>query len=311
MLKTIDERESLSAREFHDQYLSLCKPVLLRGLADSSQALHDWNPQFFAQRYGNMTVEITHRDETRERVPLRSYLERVESGDLHAGYLRDWKIAHIDPALFAHIPDLGHFATDLLEHHESTRGYLKEIFIGPAGSSTFMHVDVWQSHSWMLLVTGAKRWIMCPPGEIQRAGITRGKDTVAFQKAVSENLGRLDHLEFDLQRGDVIYVPSGWWHQVKNLEVSIAVTYNFVDAYSLSAAYKMAEKNVRMFDSMVGKEIDFLRTSRVPIEKDESRFWQAQAFARVLEERVAHLTNQARDLTEKAATLRQISRHRP
>ncbi len=34
-------------------------------------------------------------------------------------------------------------------------------------------------------------------------------------------------IECVLEAGEVIFVPSGWWHQVLNLETSICVTQNF------------------------------------------------------------------------------------
>ncbi|KYQ89272.1 transcription factor jumonji [Tieghemostelium lacteum] len=40
-------------------------------------------------------------------------------------------------------------------------------------------------------------------------------------------------LEGILHAGELIFVPSGWWHSVLNLEESIAITHNFVDRYNL------------------------------------------------------------------------------
>ena len=39
-------------------------------------------------------------------------------------------------------------------------------------------------------------------------------------------------IECTLKAGEVIYVPSGWWHAVLNLEDTIAVTQNFVGPFN-------------------------------------------------------------------------------
>jgi ribosomal protein L16 Arg81 hydroxylase len=35
--------------------------------------------------------------------------------------------------------------------------------------------------------------------------------------------------------GDIVFIPSGWWHQVRNEEPGIAVTENFVNATNAKA----------------------------------------------------------------------------
>jgi hypothetical protein len=38
--------------------------------------------------------------------------------------------------------------------------------------------------------------------------------------------------------GDLVFIPSGWWHSVINLEESIAVTQNFVSRRNLKKVYR-------------------------------------------------------------------------
>merc|ERR1711972_443616 len=44
--------------------------------------------------------------------------------------------------------------------------------------------------------------------------------------------------EFVQHPGETVYVPNGWWHNVVNLEFSVAVTENFVGRHNLRASYE-------------------------------------------------------------------------
>lgn len=49
-------------------------------------------------------------------------------------------------------------------------------------------------------------------------------------------------LEFVQEPGDVIFIPSGWWHMVLNLEVTVSVTQNFVDCSNLDNVCRELEQ---------------------------------------------------------------------
>lgn len=39
--------------------------------------------------------------------------------------------------------------------------------------------------------------------------------------------------------GDVVFIPAGWWHQVLNLDDSVAVTHNFVSCANLAGVLEL------------------------------------------------------------------------
>ena len=83
---------------------------------------------------------------------------------------------------------------------------------------------------------------MFPPG-ISPPGVYASDDGADVSQPVSLVEWYLEFFDDDLMkhsiqftahRGDVVFVPSGWWHAVINLEDTIAITQNFVGEGNLS-----------------------------------------------------------------------------
>ena len=64
------------------------------------------------------------------------------------------------------------------------------------------------------------------------------EDAAEPRQALAALAARLEApapLECAMEAGDTIFVPSGWWHAVLNLEQTVAVTENWADAASAPA----------------------------------------------------------------------------
>lgn len=110
----------------------------------------------------------------------------------------------------------------------------------PAGAS--WHVDPFLTSAWNSLIVGEKRWALYPPGrtppglEVEMEG--EDADDGSGEPQVLSEITSLQwylevypHLkpeekpmEITQQPGETIFIPSGWWHCVLNLQHSVAVT---------------------------------------------------------------------------------------
>lgn len=98
------------------------------------------------------------------------------------------------------------------------------VYLGGEGTGTPLHTDVDNSHAWNGLVFGEKEWVVFPiDSEIE---LYEGKLNL-FEKQNSNLLEDYDHAHFYQKSNEIVYIPSGFWHQVKNTKDSLCITGNF------------------------------------------------------------------------------------
>lgn len=127
------------------------------------------------------------------------------------------------------------------------------IIAGPARSGSGWHKDPNGTSAWNAVLSGRKAWMLLPP-HITPPGVYVSQDEAEVTAPLSIAEWLLDFatetrrlygpeapraedrvlLEGVCEEGQVLYVPSGWWHLVINLEESVALTQNFVSPAELA-----------------------------------------------------------------------------
>lgn len=229
----VDRRESLSAREMLDEYVRPGRPVLLTGATRDWPARTKWSFDFFRQGYGAEPVRVSraaHDDEADVEMTLAEYLDSFgRQAEGKPFYLTSWAFRARHPELLEdfRIPEC--LPEDLIGRlPEEVRPDLLWLFMGPAGSGIRMHVDVGFSSAWNVQVVGRKRWVLYPPDQ---EPLLYGGEVDAFRPDLERfpRFALTRPLEVVVGPGEMLYVPSLWWHQTIHLEDGIAVTGNFAD----------------------------------------------------------------------------------
>lgn len=101
---------------------------------------------------------------------------------------------------------------------------------------TPFHADVFSSFSWSTNIVGTKKWIFFPPKEEDK--LRDSLDNLPFDIAEEkiQNLIRekcIQFFEINQKAGQTIFVPSGWHHQVWNLENTISVNHNWFNGCNI------------------------------------------------------------------------------
>ncbi|KAG0056455.1 hypothetical protein BGZ83_004962 [Gryganskiella cystojenkinii] len=107
------------------------------------------------------------------------------------------------------------------------------ILIGPQRTGAPWHTDPSGTSAWNTLLSGHKRWALYPP-HITPPGHDPTSPTrltsVSWYLDVYPMLPpEARPLEIVQYPGQTIFVPTGWWHMVLNMDDTVAVTQNFAD----------------------------------------------------------------------------------
>ncbi|KOS18820.1 F-box protein [Escovopsis weberi] len=129
------------------------------------------------------------------------------------------------------------FGPDLFEVLGGERPAHRWLIIGPERSGSTFHKDPNGTSAWNAVVQGSKYWIMFPPeAEVPGVYVSQDSSEVTSPLSIAEWLltfhGEARRLPSCVEgvcaAGEMLHVPSGWWHLVVNLESGIALTQNFV-----------------------------------------------------------------------------------
>eukprot|EP00923_Selenidium_pygospionis_P010109 GHVN01017557.1.p1 GENE.GHVN01017557.1~~GHVN01017557.1.p1 ORF type:complete len:412 (-),score=127.42 GHVN01017557.1:220-1398(-) len=187
-----------------------------------------------------------------------------------------------DPRFVDQMPKLADdYNADSLKHFAGrdyfslipNRPNYRWILLGGRGSGSKWHVDPNATHAWNAVVSGSKRWFFFspdtpPPGVFPSADSSHVTQPLSliewlinFHKSSSSEYGKPTFsngspifLEGTQNAGDVVFVPSGWWHGVLNLSPqTFAVTHNYVHDSNLLKVKRFLKFKV---DSVTGVDED-------------------------------------------------------
>ncbi|XP_063950728.1 lysine-specific demethylase JMJ21 isoform X2 [Daucus carota subsp. sativus] len=218
--------------------------VLISGLANTWSATHAWTPDRLMVDYGDKVFRISQRSSKKASIKFRDYISYSQiQHDEDPLYIFDDKFGEVAPGLLKDysVPHL--FQEDWFDVLErDKRPPFRWLIIGPERSGASWHVDPALTSAWNTLLYGRKRWALYPPGRVP-LGVTVHVNEDDGDVSIDTPTSLQWWLDFypllaDEEKpiectqlpGETIYVPSGWWHCVLNLETTVAVTQNFVNS---------------------------------------------------------------------------------
>lgn len=185
------------------------------------------------------TVPVEINSAKQRMVLLADYLSFRDPG-LSAMYLRNLHMCRWFPDEVAALIVPPCMGIDLLTDPKQTPGlpdewrHWFELFVSTPSCPGFpvLHVDVCSIHAFSMQLHGVKRFTFFPPGDSPRLYPLPPANTAS---GLPTNLDAVDLDEFpafsgarptsvDLQPGEVLYMPAGWWHTARAVGDSPSVT---------------------------------------------------------------------------------------
>lgn len=246
----IPKLKDLHTEEFDASWSD--RPFILTDLVSKWPIFHSWSESNLLKDYGDLIFRAEAVD-----WPLRSYMEYMRcTEDESPLYLFDRDFADKMGLKVGKDGDywppdcLGNDLFTLLGQHRPDHRWL---IIGPARSGSTFHKDPNATSAWNAVVSGSKYWIMFPDS-VTPPGVYTSEDQSEVTSPLSiaewlltfhEQARRMSScMEGICHAGEVLHVPSGWWHLVVNLEPSIAITQNFVPESHLKPAMAFLKDKV-------------------------------------------------------------------
>jgi histone arginine demethylase JMJD6 len=252
----IERQNNLSYAEFARNYLYPLKPVIVTDVLNKWPALKRWTPRFFSKEFGAMRFQINGGEygqmafNAKEALEytMAEFIELVEasSEEKPAPYFRNKIFYDLFPTLKQDIEPLPVylFPNWLSDHYlvrhvadVLNRGAAIELFIGGKGAAfPVLHYDGAANHAFLMQIYGRKEYILYPPEQEQFLYPARHKVNHSLINSLEKpDLKRFPLFakavptRFFLEPGELLFVPSHWWHTAKILSPSITISVNVLN----------------------------------------------------------------------------------
>lgn len=245
------ESKCLTSDTFFEEYQKNGIPVIITGLLNTA----DWNLEYLCKvledvefpirHYGRQRYEMDKRSWTSmgssvesKLMPFTQYAQLLKSGEADEQdlYLGKCSIEHTPLIQESVLPKVG---VQLGLRKPVTA---LNLWVGLAGHTTCLHYDPFDGT--LMQLHGSKRLVLFPPSQLYNlypfplsAHLQHGlkirstysqlyPDKPDFE-AFPDFIQALQHrYEVILNRGDVLYVPASWWHEVTAIGDGVVCSVN-------------------------------------------------------------------------------------
>jgi hypothetical protein len=242
---SVERRNRLSYAEFANDFLKPYVPVVIAGALAHWKALN-WTPEYFRQWFPDHPLNIDGK-----KYRMAEFIDLVlnSSDERPAPYLRNEIVDRFMPQLLEDLqPMPEYFSPNWLDgpmaqllHSRFDRGRA-QFFIGGRGQKfPFLHFDGWHSHAFICQIYGTKEFTLYSPDQTPYLYVKPNQYN-ASQIPDLENpdydkfplFARSTPMCFQLQPGELLFIPGGWWHTAKMLGPSITISVNRANASNWS-----------------------------------------------------------------------------
>ena len=233
----VEKRPEPPRDEFVERYVRGCRPLVITDLAQDWPAMRRWSPADLKQRFGHLDVEIQAERSTDPRFEenklahrrvarLAEFVDQVLAG----GPTNDYYMTANNEALRR--PEFAPLLADIgrlpLVCDPAQLAAHSSFWFGPAGTVTPLHHDTLMLFHTQ--VVGRKRWRFISPLQIAHLynynNVFSPIDLDRPDLHRYPDFAKAQVLEVIVEPGETVFLPLGWWHQVRALDVSLSFSFS-------------------------------------------------------------------------------------
>ena len=229
ILSPVEKVSLIDQKNFSDSYFTPLRPLVIKDLAKTWPASKKWTPDFFKEQYGNKQVKVydesfvaagKHYMSKLKSISLREYIDTIMTSSQNLRmFLYNIK---------SEIPEL----VDDINFPTLVNGLSKNfvfMFFGCKGSVTQMHFDIDMSHVLHTPILGKKTVYLFPYEQgknLHRYPFTCRSYVDVERPDFEQYPGLKDAQGYkvELEPGETLYIPSGYWHHFVYDEPGYAVS---------------------------------------------------------------------------------------
>lgn len=250
----VKDARRTTREEFEENYFNKTRPVQYSGLNEGMPAYAKWDFNFFKEKgkdiFCHVSDDLNDPAKITRKIAISDYISLLEGGG-KCPYMTGWTYQKFLPELDSDLIFPEWHPEDFINQLPTRMQFRRRwFFFGKKGINCDLHIDCFSTSSWILMVKGQKTFRAISP--LARNHISMSESL--FDGKVIERLNSADVeiLEFVLTPGTIMYVPTGWVHEIRNDTDNIMVTGGFTSKQHAIRFYK----NYHSFISIDANESD-------------------------------------------------------
>ena len=229
-LQTIERRDAISKEEFYKHYHCVNRPVILTGVMKDWHIYKNWSPAYFKQHFGERRIQVVRMDEnfkkTHVELPMSEYVDTITSLEAsNEWYMTNSNTPYNNDVIGDLYGEADRYTELLNPEGENPNG---NVLFGPNGTRTDLHFDL--ANALYCQVYGTKHFKIIAPHDLPYVYPYRNFLSLVDMDAVDLEKFPLFKeatvFEFDLNAGEMLFLPIGWWHYVVSKSVSISLSFS-------------------------------------------------------------------------------------
>lgn len=247
-IKKIDEKYSIDSKEFVEHFFEKQYPLLIKNAVIESEACKLWSPQYFNDKMAENEVRLTlhslqdisshyYSKMSSLYLKMNQAIPLIEAPSKTNTFITRFYIQQISLNNFPEIKEqikLPAFCSDV-----DNKEMAVNLWFGQKDTYSPLHYDA--AHNFFAQIYGRKIFMLYAPSDSKYL-FQHAPQPASIQK--TEHLSQIknidlmdDHVEISKQAtpyqvvvepGDVLFIPKGWWHEVRSADTSsISVSHWF------------------------------------------------------------------------------------